>query len=166
MTLRSLDLQSSTPTATMQAVYSKRQEQDVQVLHPDVVQRLKDWLATKEKVPKDQLLFPVSGKVPGGTDQRTTFEAVRDVCRDFLKQHPSECIVMSMKEESTAKDNSRSFSETFVESIKNDGKLWHVSRKIPQLGSVRNRIVLVDRAGNLGGLKWGGGSCKTATMHR
>jgi 1-phosphatidylinositol phosphodiesterase len=91
----------------------------------------------------------------GVIDQRTTFTEVRDVCRKFLMQHPSECIVMSVKEESTAKDNSRSFAETFVDTTKNDGKLWHVSRKIPQLGSVRNRIVLVDRVGTLGGLKWG-----------
>ncbi len=88
MTLRSLDLESSIPTATVQAIYSKREKQDVQVLHPDVVQRLKDWLATKEKVTKDQLLFPVSGKVPGGTERKTAkmmrkdLEAARKVWID------------------------------------------------------------------------------------
>jgi len=90
----------------------------------------------------------------GVIDQRMTFEVVRDVCRDFLKQHPSECIVMSVKEESTAKDNSRSFAETFADSTGDDGELWYVSEKTPELGSVRNRIVLIDRVGTLGGLKW------------
>jgi len=90
----------------------------------------------------------------GVIDQQMTFVEVRDVCRDFLKEHPSESIVMSVKEESTAAGNTRSFAETFAESTKNDGKLWHVDRKTPDLGSVRNRIVLVDRVGTLGGLKW------------
>lgn len=92
----------------------------------------------------------------GVIDQRMTFEEVRDVCRKFLQEHPSECIVMSVKEESTPENNTRSFGETFADSTKDDGKLWHVGRAIPQLGSVRNRIVLVDRAGTLGGLKWNG----------
>ena len=91
----------------------------------------------------------------GVIDQKTTFEKVRDVCRDFLKKHPSECIVMSVKEESTAKDKTRSFADTFADETKNDGKkLWHISNKIPQLKSVRNRIVLIDRVRTLGGLKW------------
>ena len=91
----------------------------------------------------------------GIIDQRTTFKEVRDVCREFLKQHPSECIVMSVKEESTAEGNSRSFSETFADAIRDDGQLWYVNRKTPPLSSVRSRIVLVDRVGTLNGLKWG-----------
>ena len=90
----------------------------------------------------------------GVIDQRTTFKEVRNVCREFLTQNPTECIVMSVKEESTAQDISRSFADTFADEIKNDGALWHISRKIPQLSSVRNRIVLVDRVGTLSGLKW------------
>lgn len=90
----------------------------------------------------------------GVIDQKMTFKKVRDVCREFLKQHPSECIVMSVKEEATAQDNSRSFADTFKATIKNDGKLWHIGREIPKLGSVRNHIVLIDRVGTLGGLPW------------
>lgn len=90
----------------------------------------------------------------GVIDQQMTFTEARDVCRDFLKRHPSECIVMSIKEESTPRENSRSFAETFADSTKDDGKLWHINAETPKLGSVRNRIVLVDRVGTLGGLKW------------
>jgi 1-phosphatidylinositol phosphodiesterase len=90
----------------------------------------------------------------GVIDQRMTFKQVCDVCREFLQEHPSECIVMSVKEESTPENNSRSFGETFADLTKNDCKLWHVSREIPELGSVRTRIVLVDRVGTLGGLNW------------
>jgi len=87
--------------------------------------------------------------------QRMTFTEVRDVCQDFLRKHQSECIVMSIKEESTADGNTRSFADTFADATKNDEKLWHISHEAPELRQVRNRIVLVDRAGTLGGLNWG-----------
>lgn len=90
----------------------------------------------------------------GVINQHMTFDEVRDVCQKFLKDHPSECIVMSVKEESTADGNSQSFAETFADSTKSDGKLWHISHDVPQLDAVRGRIVLIDRVGNLGGLKW------------
>ena len=88
--------------------------------------------------------------------QRTTFQEVRDICQNFLRKHPSECIVMSIKEESTADGTTRSFADTFADATKNDEKLWHISPEVPELRQVRNRIVLVDRAGTLGGLNWGG----------
>ena len=91
----------------------------------------------------------------GVINQKMTFQEVRDVCHEFLRAHPSECIVMSVKEESSAKNNSRSFAETFADSIKNDGPLWHRSRHIPELRAVRGRIVLIDRVGTLGGIPWG-----------
>ena len=50
--------------------YSKRRRVDTQVLHPEIVRRLKAWLKTKT-VAADALLFPVSAKVPGGTERRT-----------------------------------------------------------------------------------------------
>ena len=92
----------------------------------------------------------------GVISQRMTFEEVRNVCRDFLRDHPSECIVMSIKEESTAERTTRSFAQTFSDVTKDDEKLWHISREVPQLREVRNQIVLVDRVGTLGGLNWDG----------
>ena len=53
------------PTATVAACYSKRKRQDTQILHPEVVRRLKEWLASKPDPGPDDLLFPVSGRVPG-----------------------------------------------------------------------------------------------------
>lgn len=61
---------------------------------------------------------------------------------------------MSVKEESTAKENTRSFAKTFAALTKNDGNLWHVSAQVPRLSEVRSRIVLLDRVGTLGGLEW------------
>lgn len=58
------------PTATIQAAYSKRKRQDKQVLHEALVTRLRAWLERK-KPSRDELLFPVSGKVPGGIERKT-----------------------------------------------------------------------------------------------
>ncbi len=90
----------------------------------------------------------------GIIDQRMTFEEVRDVCQKFLEDHPTECIVMSVKEESSSVNTTRSFAATFSEATANDGHLWHVNHSIPKLNSVRKRIVLIDRVGKLGGLPW------------
>ena len=48
---------------TVAAAYSKRKRTDTQVLHPEVAARLREWLATKEKMPPDAPLFPISDKV-------------------------------------------------------------------------------------------------------
>jgi integrase len=71
LTLRSLRLDDEPPTATVAACYSKRKRQDTQILHPEVVRRLKVWLATKPDLAADDLLFPVSGRVPGGKERKT-----------------------------------------------------------------------------------------------
>jgi len=71
LTLRSLRLDDDPPTAVVQAAYSKRKREDAQVLHPEVVRQLKEWLATKKHLGPDDLLFPVSGKIPGGTERKT-----------------------------------------------------------------------------------------------
>jgi len=70
LTVRSFDLEGEQPTVTISAVYSKRKQQDTQVLHETVVERLSRWLAEKNPAP-EQLLFPVSRKVPGGKERKT-----------------------------------------------------------------------------------------------
>ncbi len=67
----SLQLNCDPPTATVEAAYSKRRRRDSQVLHPKVVQLLESWLATKPKLQPGDLLFPVSGAVPGGVERKT-----------------------------------------------------------------------------------------------
>ena len=71
LTLRSLNFDSDPPTATVQAAYSKRRQKDTQVLHPEVVRILNEWIATKPDLGPDELLFPVSGRVPDGTERKT-----------------------------------------------------------------------------------------------
>lgn len=71
LTLRSLDLDGEPPTATVAACYSKHRRQDTQVLHPEVVRQLREWLVTKNRLAPEQPLFPISGRVPGGLERKT-----------------------------------------------------------------------------------------------
>jgi integrase/recombinase XerD len=84
LTLRSFKLDDDPPTAIVAACYNKRRKQDTQVLHPEVVRQLKEWLATKRQIDPDQLVFPVSGRVPGGVQRKTSKMIERDlmVARD------------------------------------------------------------------------------------
>jgi len=72
LTKRSLRLDDDPPTITVAAAYSKRKRQDTQVLHRVVVERLREWLEDKRALAADALLFPVSAKIPGGVDRRTS----------------------------------------------------------------------------------------------
>lgn len=92
----------------------------------------------------------------GSIDQKMTFREVMQVCRDFLKSCPSECIVMSVKEEGAGKDNRRSFQETFAVETEASRSLLVLGTEIPTLGQVRGKIFLVDRVGSLKGFPWDG----------
>ena len=71
LTLRSFNLDSATPTVTVEAGYSKHRRQDVQVLHPDIVEALKGWLLKRKPKSDDEILFPVAQKTCG-VDRRTS----------------------------------------------------------------------------------------------
>jgi site-specific recombinase XerD len=66
LTRRSFDLDATPPTATVAACYSKRRREDTQILHPELVGLFKGWLVTKAHLPPEAILFPISGRVPGG----------------------------------------------------------------------------------------------------
>jgi len=70
LTLRSLRLDDDSPTATVAACYSKRRREDTQILHPEVVRLLREWLATKKNLKPNEPLFPISGRVRGGRERK------------------------------------------------------------------------------------------------
>ena len=57
-------------TVTIEAAYAKNRRHDVLILHPDLVKRLKAWLALK-KPQANELLFPVSHRA-GGVERKTS----------------------------------------------------------------------------------------------
>ena len=78
LTPSSFDLDGNPPVATVSAAYTKRKRTDAQVLHPILVKRLRSWLASKS-LPPNTILFPVSDKVPGGVDRRTSEMMMNDL---------------------------------------------------------------------------------------
>jgi 1-phosphatidylinositol phosphodiesterase len=74
---------------------------------------------------------------------------VRDVCINFLKANPSECIVMSIKEEYNPAGTTRTFEDTFDTYVSGLENFWYqgssTPASIPTLGEVRGKIVLLRR---------------------
>jgi 1-phosphatidylinositol phosphodiesterase len=81
----------------------------------------------------------------GCVSQKADFQAVIGVVTRFLEKNPGECVIVSLKEESTASGNTRSFEQTFDSYVtKNPGK-WNLKADIPTLRSAKGKITLLRR---------------------
>ena len=83
----------------------------------------------------------------GSIYQNLNFDDVLNACFTFLGSHPSETIIMSVKEEYDSSNISRSFEETFLSYYGKNPAGWHLGSSIPALGDVRGKIVLLRRFG-------------------
>lgn len=84
----------------------------------------------------------------GSFYQELNFDDVLIACTDFLDAHPSETILMQVKEEYTPAGNTRSFEETFVTRYVATAAYqgyFYLTDAIPALDTVRGKIVLVRR---------------------
>ncbi|MCG8451074.1 MAG: site-specific integrase, partial [Pirellulales bacterium] len=70
ITLKSFNLDSEPATVQVKASHSKRRKNDIVPLHPMVAQQLKDWLALKGNVKRDEPLFNLRSK--SGALRRTS----------------------------------------------------------------------------------------------
>lgn len=77
--------------------------------------------------------------------QNLNFDDVLNACYAFLDSHPSETIIMSVKEEYDASNTTRSFEKTFDSYIQKNPSKWNLGTNIPSLGEVRGKIRLVRR---------------------
>jgi 1-phosphatidylinositol phosphodiesterase len=81
----------------------------------------------------------------GSVYQHMNFDDVLSYCHDFLATNPTECIIMSVKEEYDATNITRTFEETFDSYVAKGPGSWYLGATIPELGSVRGKIVLFRR---------------------
>lgn len=81
----------------------------------------------------------------GAVSQKMSFDDVRGTCLEFLRAHPTECLVMSVKEEEDAIGAARPFAEMFEAYAAKDPGAWYLGTAVPALGEVRGRIVLLRR---------------------
>jgi 1-phosphatidylinositol phosphodiesterase len=84
----------------------------------------------------------------GSFYQELNFDDVLRACTGFLAAHPSETILMQVKEEYTPAGNTRTFEQTFLTRYVTAPAYqpyFYLTDAIPALGSVRGKIVLVRR---------------------
>jgi len=90
----------------------------------------------------------------GPISQKINFTEVRDICETFLKDHPSECILMRVMQEFTAEDNTKTFALQFKEYLKGHEKYWYTDETIPTLAKARGKIVLLSARTDIDGIPW------------
>lgn len=83
----------------------------------------------------------------GSIYQNMNFNDVVTACYAFLSANPTETIVMSVKEEYDATNNTRTFEQTFDSYTAQQPGKWYLSATVPTLGDVRGKIVLLRRFG-------------------
>lgn len=81
----------------------------------------------------------------GPVDQLQTFDDVLATMTEFLDTHPTETVLMSVKEESEPISVTRSFEDTFATYVERDRDRWYLADTVPTLGDARGKIVLVRR---------------------
>ncbi|MGJ1388573.1 phosphatidylinositol-specific phospholipase C [Sphingobacterium spiritivorum] len=81
----------------------------------------------------------------GPVYQHLNFDDVLQSCKSFLQAHPSETIIMSVKEEHTPSGNSMTFEERFIKYTDAYSGLFRLEADIPSLQQARGKIVLLRR---------------------
>ncbi|MFB7274760.1 phosphatidylinositol-specific phospholipase C [Streptomyces sp. NPDC056244] len=91
--------------------------------------------------------------------QNLNFDDVLGACRDFLRAHPSETVLMRLKQEYSTESDAefRRIFDTYL-----DGKGWRslfrLDGNLPTLGEARGRVVLLADSGGLPGVRYGDGA--------
>lgn len=81
----------------------------------------------------------------GAIYQNLNFDDVLKACYSFLDSHPTETIIMSVKEEYNASNTSRTFEKTFDSYVEKNPSKWDLGNTIPTLGVIRGKIKLLRR---------------------
>jgi 1-phosphatidylinositol phosphodiesterase len=81
----------------------------------------------------------------GPVSQMQDFDQVVSTVLTFLDAHPTETVMMSVKEEGSEQGTTRSFEDTFKSYVAANPERWYLGDGVPALGDVRGQIVLVRR---------------------
>lgn len=91
----------------------------------------------------------------GAFYQELMFGDVLNACRDFLRAHPTETVLMRVKQE-YSEVSAEEFRQVFVSYL--DGKgyrsLFRLDAGLPTLGDARGRVVLLADSDGLGGVRY------------
>jgi 1-phosphatidylinositol phosphodiesterase len=81
----------------------------------------------------------------GSIDQNQSFDEVLATMFAFLDKHPTEALIVSIKEEGDAMMPVRSFEATFGSYLDLSRDRWYTGAAVPMLGDVRGKLVLLRR---------------------
>ncbi|MBO4667005.1 MAG: phosphatidylinositol-specific phospholipase C domain-containing protein, partial [Bacilli bacterium] len=85
--------------------------------------------------------------IHGFVDQRCSFKTITGTIEKFIKDNPSEMIIMSIKEEALSSNSSISFDESLKTYLKNN--IYYLNQNLPlTLGEVRGKVILLSRYQN------------------
>lgn len=90
--------------------------------------------------------------------QHLNFDDVLGSCRDFLGSHPSETILMRVKQE-YSEESAEQFRLVFDDYLDNRGwrSLFRLDTALPELGTARGGVVLLGDSDGLPGVRYGDG---------
>ncbi|MBN2292321.1 MAG: tyrosine-type recombinase/integrase [Pirellulales bacterium] len=77
LTRQNFKLNAKPPIVTVEAAYSKHRREDIQILHPDIVERFQKWLVYRKPAP-GEILFPIDERTCG-VDRRTSEMMMQDL---------------------------------------------------------------------------------------
>lgn len=87
--------------------------------------------------------------------QHLNFDDVLAACRDFLRSHPSETVLMRVKQE-YSEESDAEFGRIFTSYLDDKGwrSLFRIGAGLPTLGEARGRVVLLADNGGLPGVRY------------
>jgi 1-phosphatidylinositol phosphodiesterase len=97
-----------------------------------------------EHLSKDGLIL-VHSAFPISLTGKKYFRDLLNEVTAFLDKNPSETIIMSLKREGTGKANDQQLSKILHTHYINDPNRWFTEDRIPALGEVRKKIVVIRR---------------------
>lgn len=84
--------------------------------------------------------------VHGFVDQRASFDSVTATIENFIKDNPSEMIIMSVKEEADPSSSDISFEDSLKQYLTSN--IYYLNKELPStLGEVRGKVILLSRYG-------------------
>ena len=82
--------------------------------------------------------------VHGFVDQRASFDYVTATIESFIKDNPSEMIIMSVKEEADASSSDISFEDSLKQYLTSN--IYYLNKELPStLGEARGKVILLSR---------------------
>ncbi|MEU5268435.1 phosphatidylinositol-specific phospholipase C [Streptomyces hygroscopicus] len=95
----------------------------------------------------------------GAFYQHLNFDDVLGACRSFLSAHPSETVLMRVKQE-YSEESAAEFRRIFDSYLDDKGwrSLFRLDSTLPTLGQARGRVVLLADSDNMPGVRYGDGA--------